>query len=114
MTGQPTRGTKVNITEQSDSKMVAQRSPYNQMAMGAVFIAGGVCVMVTAYRHSSIVAMLVCLALAMFGVYEILTAKRVTLVADTVVGHGVGRLAFAAGLRRAVGRHRRRRPHHLP
>ena len=82
MTGQPTRGTTVKITEQSDSKMVAQRSPYSQMAMGAVFIAGGVCVMVTAYRHSSIVAMLVCLALALFGVYEILTAKRVTLVAD--------------------------------
>jgi hypothetical protein len=73
----------VKITEQSDSKMVAQRSLYNQMALGAVFIVGGASVMVSAYRHGSIVAMIVCLALAILGVYEILVAKRVTLVADT-------------------------------
>jgi hypothetical protein len=72
----------VKITEQSESRFVAQRSPYNQMAMGALFIVAGASVAVSALRHGSVVAMLVCLAFTIFGAYWILAAKRVTIVAE--------------------------------
>ena len=52
------------------------------MGLGAVFIVGGASVMVSAYRHSSVVAMLVCLGFAIFGAYWYLAAKRVTVVAE--------------------------------
>ena len=72
----------MKIIEESESSMVAQRSPWGQTAMGAAIIALGIFTAVGIKGHGLALILLLFLAIAAFGVFEIVSAKRVTIVAD--------------------------------
>ncbi len=96
----------MKITEQSETRMVAQRSPYTDMAVGAALIVAGIVFAITMRRHGSNLGMLIFVPFAAVGVYQILFAKRVTIVVDkllatvsiawrTLVGSGDGSVDIA-------------------
>jgi hypothetical protein len=74
----------LNIAEQTQSRMVAQRSALPQTAAGIALIGVGI-ITAGAMRHAFPEGLLF-LALAAFGVYQIVSAKRVTMVADKTAG----------------------------
>jgi hypothetical protein len=83
---QSTRGATVKITEQSQSRLVAQRSPYGPMIIGALFVVSGAIWAVRLVRDGSSWGLLVCLAFAALGAFEILATKRVAIVAERSLG----------------------------
>ena len=76
------------------------------MAVGAAMIVVGVVFAITMQRHGSSLGLLICVPFAAVGVYQILFAKRVTIVVDkslatvsiawrTLVGSGDGSVDIA-------------------
>ena len=96
----------MRVTEQSETRMVAQRSPYTDMAVGAAIIVAGIVLAITTRHHGTNLGVLICVPFAAVGVYQILFAKRVTIVVDkslatvsiawrTLVGSGDGSVGIA-------------------
>lgn len=76
----------MKIIAESESSMEAQRSPWGQIALGAGIIAIGIFTVVGIRGHGLALILLLFLAVAAFGVFEIVSAKRVTIVADKSSG----------------------------
>ena len=76
----------MKIIEESKSRMVAQRSPWSQIAGGAGIVALGILAAVGLKGLGLALMLLIFLAIAAFGVFAIVSAKRVTIVADKPSG----------------------------
>ncbi len=76
----------VKITEQSQSRLVAQRSPYGPMIIGALFVVSGALWAIKLQQDGSSLGLLVCLVIAALGVFEIVVTKRVTIVVERSLG----------------------------
>jgi hypothetical protein len=66
--------------------MVAQRSPLVQRVTGLAIIAGGIAIGVTVLRHTSMLGLLIVFGFAVCGVFQIVVARQVTIVADKPTG----------------------------
>jgi len=76
----------MKVTEQSQSRMVLMGSPFQQMAVGGLFIAGGLAIAIGFLRHGSPLGILICLPVAGIGIYQLVTARTLTVTADRSAG----------------------------
>jgi len=76
----------MKVTEQTPSRMVLMGSPLMQMAAGGLVIAVALVFAVTLLRRGAPVGVLVCLPFVGIGIYQLVTARRVTVTADRSLG----------------------------
>ena len=76
----------MNVTEQSQSRMVAEQSPLGKTVSGVAALCLAVFLGVSAQQKGSSVGAIVALAVAVAGVYLIVTATRTTITVDKSLG----------------------------
>ena len=76
----------MKVTEQTQSRMVLVGWPLGQVAAGGLFIAVALVVAVALLRRGAPVGLLFCLLIVGIGVYQLVTARRVTVTADRSLG----------------------------
>jgi len=76
----------MKVTEQTQNRIVLMGSPLMQMAAGGAFIAVALVFAVTFLQRGAPVGVLASLPFVGLGIYQLITARRVTVTADRSLG----------------------------